>query len=185
MHTIHLCFNIPDMNCVNLLADVRPLASLMHIQPKFPSCWHSKQFILYISALYSSKNSSCTLNYCVFFSRILMNEIWCLFLSSKRQGSWFNMAAPLCIYINDKDTQNKVSYINNGRSPPFTFWLIIYLRSFLLLTIYIFVFRKSIMFCKLFYRIWIEKRSIFTHVFMEAVYIATSNSITLKVHVHN
>lgn len=87
MHTIHLCFNIPDMNCVNLLADVRPLASLMHIQPKFPSCWHSKQFILYISALYSSKNSSCTLNYCGFFSRILMNEIWCLFLPSKRQGA--------------------------------------------------------------------------------------------------
>lgn len=142
-------------------------------------------YFIYISALFSSKNSSCTLNYCVFFSRILMNEIWCLFLSSKRQGSWFNMAAPLCIYINDKDTQNKVSYINNGRSPPFTFWLIIYLRSFLLLTIYIFVFRKSIMFCMLFYRIWIEKRSIFTHVFMEAVYIATSNSITLKVHVHN
>lgn len=183
MHTIHLCFNIPDMNCVNLLADVRPLASLMHIQPKFPSCWHSKQFILYISALYSSKNSSCTLNYC-FFSRILMNEIWCLFLPSKRQGA--DLTWPrLSIYINDKDTQNKVSYINNGRSPPFTFWLIIYLRSFLLLTIYIFVFRKSILFCKLFYRIWIEKRSIFTHVFMEAVYIATSNSITLKVHVRN
>lgn len=113
---------------------------------------------------------------CVFFSRILMNEIWCLFLPSKRQGA--DLTWPR---LNDKDTQSKVSYINNGRSPPFTFWLIIYLRSFLLLTIYIFVFWKSILFCKLFYRIWIEKRSIFTHVFMEAVYIATSNSIT----VHN
>lgn len=162
------------MNCVNLLADVRPLASLMHIQPKFPSCWHSKQFILYISALFSSKNSSCTLNYCVFFWNINEWDLMFVF-AMPTSGSWFNMAAPLCIYINDKDTQNKVSYINNGRSPPFTFWLIIYLRSFLLLTIYIFVFRKSIMFCKLFYRIWIEKRSIFTHVFMEAVYIATSN----------
>lgn len=137
-------------------------------------------YFIYISALYSSKNSSCTLNYCGFFSRILMNEIWCLFLPSKRQGA--DLTWPR---LNDKDTQSKVSYINNGRSPPFTFWLIIYLRSFLLLTIYIFVFRKSILFCKLFYRIWIEKRSIFTHVFMEAVYIATSNSITLKVHVHN
>lgn len=183
MHTIHLCFNIPDMNCVNLLADVPPLASLMHIQPKFPSCWHSKQCILYISALYSSKNSSCTLNYCGFFSRILMNEIWCLFLPSKRQGA--DLTWPRLSVFTSTTRTLKVSYINNGRSPPFTFWLIIYLRSFLLLTIYIFVFRKSIMFCKLFYRIWIEKRSIFTHVFMEAVYIATSNSITLKVHVHN
>lgn len=105
-----------------------------------------------------------------------INEWDLMFVFAKQtSGSWFNMAAPLCIYINDKDTQNKISYINNGRSPPFTFWLIIYLRSFLLLTIYIFVFRKSILFCKLFYRIWIEKRSIFTHVFMEAVYIATSN----------
>lgn len=167
------------MNCVNLLADVRPLASLMHIQPKFPSCWHSKQFILYISALYSSKNSSCTLNYCGFFSRILMNEIWCLFLPSKRQGA--DLTWPRLSVFTSMTRTLKTKF----RTSTFTFWLIIYLRSFLLLTIYIFVFRKSIMFCKLFYRIWIEKRSIFTHVFMEAVYIATSNSITLKVHVHN
>lgn len=111
MHTIHLCFNIPDMNCVNLLADVRPLASLMHIQPKFPSCWHSKQCILYISALYSSKNSSCTLNYCVFFSRILMNEIWCLFLPSKRQGA--DLTWPrLSVYLHQWQGHSKQSFVH-------------------------------------------------------------------------
>lgn len=179
MHTIHLCFNIPDMNCVNLLADVRPLASLMHIQPKFPSCWHSKQFILYISALFSSKNSSCTLNYCV-FSGILMNEIWCLFLPCQRQGAdltWPRLSVFTSMTRTLK-TKFRTSTMEDHLHLHFD-W------CFLLLTIYIFVFRKSILFCKLFYRIWIEKRSIFTHVFMEAVYIATSNSITLKVHVHN
>lgn len=43
-------------------------------------------YFIYISALFSSKNSSCTLNYCV-FSGILMNEIWCLFLPCQRQGA--------------------------------------------------------------------------------------------------
>lgn len=32
-----------------------------------------------------------------------------MFVFAKQtSGSWFNMAAPLCIYINDKDTQSFV-----------------------------------------------------------------------------